>query len=364
MEPLFNLYKVKFIILDELMRTKCHHIRYGDKINVFINLDCVVRKMISMPTERYSRISKSTAQEFTSNVLNLAAHYRSYFTKHKLYSKIYIYFTSPVKEYRNTTYNEKYRNNWFIKLCLSPDYKIIGKTIRESLEIIQIITEYIEGVYFIQSGTIEGSVIPSIINSEYESGYHNFIVTDDLYDFQYVNNDYHIIYPRKDESILLDKNTMMDYVKLLANIGDEIKTPNALTYPFILSVLGDKRREIPRLSRFGMTSILKTINKCIDKQIITDRTFNINMMLKVVKEEARPALLDNFYTVDIKSQFKVLYSNEIHFIMNQIKDKFDDKSLKEINQTYFPDIPIQLIELCSGTALKPTEDSTFKLKER
>lgn len=363
MEALFNLFKVRFTILDELMRKECHHIKYGDKINVFINLDCVVRRLMRIPTERYSRISKISTQEFTANVLNLAAHYRLYFSKHKLYSKVYIYFTSPMKEYKNTTYNDKYRSNWYSKLCLHPDYKIIGKTIRESSEIIQIISEYIEGVYFVQSGNIEGSVLPYIITHESDDECHNFIVTTDLYDFQYVNQGFNIVFPKKEESLILNDKNMMDFVKMMSNVDNKIKTPNVLTYPFILSVLGDTRRDIPRMSRFGMTTILKTINSCIEKQIITDRSFNINMMLKVVKEEARSILLDNYYTVDLQSQFKVLYSNDIHSIMKQIKDKFDNLSLKELNQTYFSEVPIQLIELCSGAQYKENK-KFFKLKER
>lgn len=364
MDIAFNLFKVRFAILDDLLSSECMYLNKDSKVNVFINLEPVMRKILNVSNEKYSRVSSINVKEFTSNVINLASHYRLFFSKNKMYSKVYLYFPTPQSSYINSSLVPEYRDSYYHNLTKHPRYKNLGNVISDSIDIIQLICEYIEGVYFIESGSIENSLVPMIVNQEVnDSGFKNFIVSNDPYDFQYVNYGFDVIYPKKEESRVINKNNLIEFIKDKERV-ESASNPNTMTYPFILSIIGDKRRNIPKMSRMGLTTILKTIDKAIANHVITDKTFNINLLTNIVRDDFKPILLNNYYAIDLKSQMNMLGSHDLYFISKQIKDKFDDESLKKINDLYFAEVPIQLIEVCSGTKFKDRQntDDIFRLR--
>lgn len=364
MDATFNLFKVRFTILDDLLSSECKYLTKDSKVNIFINLEPVMRKLLNVTNEKYSRVSKINVKEFTSNVINLASHYRLFFSKNKMYSKIYLYFQTPQSSYINSSLISNYRDTYYHNLTKHPQYKNLGNVISDSIDIIQLICEYIEGVYFIESGSIENSLVPMLVNQEVgDTSFKNFIVTNDPYDFQYVNYGYDIIFPKKENSAIVNRENLFEFIKEKERVQSS-SNPNTMTYPFVLSIIGDKRRNIPKISRMGLATILKTIDKAIEKQVITDKTFNINLLTNIVRDDFKATILNNYYVIDLKTQLNVLCSNDLYFISKQIKDKFDDDSLKRINDLYFSEVPIQLIEVCSGTKYKEKQDSDdiFRLR--
>lgn len=364
MDRTFNLFKVRFNVLDDLFSRQCKYITKDSRVNVFINMEPVLRKLLSVTNEDYSRVSKINLKEFTSNIINLAAHYRLFFAKNKLYSRIYVYIPTPQSAYINSTFIEEYRQGYYHNMTKNAKYKNLGNVISDSQEIVQLISEYIEGVYFIESGSIENSVIPYIINSENNDNFHNFIVSNDPYDFQYANLGFDIIVPKKEDSYIVNKDNLIRCLKTRERVETDLE-PGPLVYPFILSIMGDKRRSIPKISRMGLMTILKTIDKAISNNIITDRTFNINLLSSIVRDDYSSILLNNFYATDIKSQYSRLGQYDTYFISKQIKDKYDEESLKKINDLYFSETPIMLLEACSGTKFKEKEKDTsiFNLRK-
>lgn len=364
MDRTFNLFKVRFSVMDELFSRQCKYITKDSRVNVFINMEPVLRKLLSITNENYSRVSRINLKEFTSNIINLAAHYRLFFTKNKLYSRIYVYIPTPQSSYINSTFIQEYRQGYYHNMTKNTKYKNLGNVISDSQDIVQLISEYIEGVYFIESGSIENSLIPYIVNSENNDNFHNFIVSNDPYDFQYANLGYDIIVPKKENSYIVNKSNVIENLKVREHVVSELE-PDGMVYPFILSIMGDKRRDIPKISRMGLVTILKTIDRAIKENIITEKTFNINLLANIVRDDYTTTLLNNFYATDIKSQFNRLGQYDVYFITKQIKDKFDEESLKKINDLYFSETPIMLLEACSGTQYKDVDKATdiFNLRK-
>ena len=57
--------------------------------------------------------------------------------------------------------------------------------------------------------------------------------------------------------------------------------------------------------------------------------------------------MNNFYCTDIDFQLLSLNTRDHYNIISQLKDKFDNVSLKKINDKYFTEYPLQLIEVTS-----------------
>ena len=362
MDIIFNLFKIKFRKLDELIEKHCSNIDCKSQFNIFINLDPIINKLSSSKIDEYLKVKKDRSFEFISNIINLAAHYRLFFTKNKVYSKVYIYMGTPsITSYKNHVILPNYRSYYNHKYSKDPNNFILNSTMSEIIPFTKIILEYVEGVYLIQSEHIESSLVPHIITKSNDTNSNNFIVTTDRYDYQYTCKDFYIIRPKRDESYIITKESLINEFKLENKITNELQI-DYMFYPFILSILGDKYRSIEKIKRIGLSTIIKMMCKAIDIRIIGKNVYNINILSNLIKDEYKELLIQNYNCTDLDSQLQLLNIKDLYTITSQILDKFDNVSLRKLNDQYFINNPLMLMELVSATKLitKQTKTNIFK----
>lgn len=346
MELFFNMYKVKYTVLNKLLIEKDIIKSDTNNVNVFINLEPLLMRLFTSEVNKYVSINKTSDKEFISNIINLAAHYKMFFTKKKIYSRIFIMIPSYGIEYKNSDVNPEYRMYSSFKFSTNEDNNYVSRMILSSLKTIKVIIEYIKDVYFIESGSIENSVTPFIINKEQnDDKVINFIVTSDMYDFQYVNYNFNIIIPKGDNSIICVKDNIIEYIqkKYMNNIVKYSFSSSFL--PFIFSVVGNKTRNIYNVKGIGLKSIFKLIQTAINKDIIANDMSNIYLLLSIVKNNAKELINNNYKVIDIPFQYSKLSKVDIYYIISQIKDKFDNIELRKLNDNYFQDYPIMIQEI-------------------
>ena len=353
MEVYFNLFKVKYEMLLELLRNDpTVNITAGDKVNVFINLEPIFIKLSSPRMIEYIKTNKNSNLQFISCVINLATHYKWFFTKYNINANIYLYFPSlTTTKFKNHIYNPEYRKYYTYKFKENVQNAPLYKMMNYSIPYLQVIIEYINGVYLIDSGSVENSVVPYVIYKEKKlNKVNNFIISTSLYDFQYVNYDFKIIIPKKEESYVVNKTNVIDYIAEINNCEDEY-TFSYEFLPFILSLVGSKNRNIYNIKGIQFKNAYKTVQTAIDNKLVTNGVTNIHMLIDIVKPVWRDIIVTNYYCTDIGLQFNQLNKKDIHYIMSQIIDKFDNGSLKRINDKYFSNFPLMLMEI---TALPKT----------
>lgn len=362
MDPIFNLFKIKFTKLDEILSEGCTTLNKNSKVNVFINFESILKKLSSSNIEEYLRVKGEERNfEMISNIINLASHYRLFFAKNGIYSKIFIYLNYPFKNmYKNRLINADYRTYYENKYAKNPNHFVLNEVISSSLPLTKIILEYVEGVYLIQSDYIENSLVPYVISKDTTDNVVNFILTNDKYEYQYVNNGFYILKPNKDDSLLLTKDNAIEIFKRQENIMNDV-TLNSRYLPFILSLLGNKERNIEKIKRIGLANIIKMINRALKEHVISEGVYNINILSNIIKEEYKSLVLNNFYCTDIETQFQMLNIKDLYVITSQVIDKFDNETLKKLNDQYFSLYPIQLLELTSGSKfLKKEKKNIFE----
>jgi len=64
-----------------------------------------------------------------------------------------------------------------------------------------------------------------------------------------------------------------------------------------------------------------------------------------LKKTTKEQILVNFQCTDIYSQYNRLNKKDIYDVLDQLKDKFDNVSLKKINDKYFEDFPLMIQEI-------------------
>ena len=348
-DPLFNMHKIRFNILDELVSKNCSNITDGSKINIFINFEMILASLYNPDTEKYLRMSRvDKVMEFTSNIINLAAHYRLFFAKHKLFSRVFIYlgypFDAPFKNRNiNPSYRYCYKNKYENNVHNFSTHDILTESITQA----RIIMEYINNVYFITSDIIEPSIIPHILNTDDTTEHINFIVTKDTYDYQYANSGFYILRPKKDDSYLLSSENIIDVMKQENNIKTE-GTIDSNYIPFILSLLGSRKRNIEKIKGLGFGRLFITLKKAVDKGVLPPNVYSATILADLLKEDIRPELLNNYYCTDILTQYKMLNYRDKHLITSQVVDKFDNDGLMKMNDMYLRSNPINLTEISSG----------------
>lgn len=347
MEAIFNLFKVKFEYLDKLVNKHCPDVKAGSEVNVFINLEPVMRKLSSANIEDYLKVKKDEKIiEMISCIFNLAAHYRLFFKKNKIKSYIYIYMSDTSKDvyYKNRQFVPGYRETFNHKYRTQPKYMSLNKTLLNSMNLLQIILEYIDGVYFIRSGSTEASAIPYMINKINPNNRTNFIISSEKYEYQYTNKNYYIVVPKKEESFIVSKENVIENLK----IDLRVKTNLSIDSSFIttiLSMIGDEHRGIPKLKRVGLSTILKVLNNAIDNNLISNTTSNYNMIVKLLQDDQKELFINNYLCTDVVYQDNNNTIADYDFIKNQLKDKFDNLSLKRINDEHFMLYPLMLLEI-------------------
>lgn len=353
MDAIFNLFKIRYPIMDTLIMKHCKEIGPNSKINLFINIEPIIRKLSTSNVDEYLKVkTEEKSYELISNIVNLAAHYRMFFSKNKLYSNVYMYVGYPFGSmYKSRAINPNYRKTYEHKFTKDPKSMVLSNSLEQVIPFVKIILEYIEGVYFIESGPTEPSAIPQVILNHKPTNAINFILTTDRYEYQYTNKDFYILRPKKLDSYIVSKNNVIETMKLEDKIVNETTVgPNFV--PFIISILGDRYRDIKKIKSIGLSTIISLLNLAIQENIIGKDVSNISILSDTVKEEYRAQVLSNFYTVDIDTQIQSMNMKDTYHITDQLVDKFDNVSLKNINDQYFREYPIYLLELLSAAKLK------------
>jgi hypothetical protein len=340
------MFKIKYVKLDELLEE--FTFEKGEEVYIYINLESVLKKINSSIADKENILNGSNRNIIlTSCVFNLIAHYRYYFHKRSVCSRIFVYGPESINvDYLNREYNKDYRTKIMLKNV--EETSSIGKIYEDSIKMIKTILNYVEGVNFITSGIIEPSVIPLVISKHFDTvGNKNFLITDDRYEYQYIKNYFIILKPRMDKSTLIDEVNVMDILKSKTKCNN-IPNPDINFLPFIISVLGDKYRNIDKLKGMGISRIYNEINKGIKSNLITNYVDNVNSLSCLVNENFHNDFLINYLTTSVFEQYKKISEVEERYILNQIVDKHDGGYMKVINEQYFYKHPLNMIEINTG----------------
>jgi hypothetical protein len=156
--------------------------------------------------------------------------------------------------------------------------------------------------------------------------------------------------------------------------GKKIPTPEISPYllPFMYAVLGDKKRSIPGIKKqYGPKKLYRDLVKLYEVGYIFDEepeTMSCSNLCRVLsggdgistfrddKGELADMLGRYYRCFDIPYQVEVASKDQIKHIMSSLKNKYDDQGLRDINDKYFDEFPLRLMEL---TRYNPKRDTVL-----
>lgn len=340
----FNALRMKYQYYDESL-TSSNFLNKDDKINVYINLESIF-KHISMlqDLEKKIVVQKEFEEIVISNIINLAAFYKRFFTLNGLDTKVYLFHTDfNSTNFVQNKYNEDYRSYYLTKFNTNPKFALFTEKLKESiLPDVRTLCEFIPNVYYLSGVNVEGSLIPYII-SNIDTDRKNLIITGELYDTQYsFLNNFNNHYIRRSYSNQVIASNIEDYLSYISKQEkEEIKNVEYLfnshsLYCTLLSIMGDKSRSIDGVCGYAFKTLSKLIYNGITHNIIRDDTTSPNILGNIFDDiDDKEDFINNYYCISITSLYNELNNSDITSIKNQICDRIDINSIQGLNSTRF-----------------------------
>ena len=247
--------------------------------------------------------------------------------------------------------NKEYRHKYIYNYTENPKLVLINEVIRSALNTIDKIVDYVENVYFLSSGKVESSLIPYILDKKKSlNGQLNIIITRDQYDLQYVNKKFIVLYPYGEESAVISRNNLYNVWK---RPDDEKKyyLPTYL-FPFVLSVVGDNHRSLKNVPGIRWKSLYKILKHLFEEMDITEEEIiSFEQLAGAIKEDPeapvsnRELVVNNYLCIDLDRQYAMVSPTQISELESQLIDRFEGDALKKLNDGYFRETPINIVEL-------------------
>lgn len=337
-------------------------------VNVLIDMRSFVRSVLN-PAVKFSY--KDPQTPVASAVLNLAAHIRHYFrSRHMVESKIYIVWSTNTKELSGniTDYNA---HEHMVMETSKQKYSVDC-----AVEILEELCKYIPSVYFINGENVETAVLmyALLANPKKANLYNapNIIYTKDPFLYQLVSKfSYTFCYFVKkvggvdangnqitlDVSQVIEKKTLYkDFVRdngyKYNFILDAIEKRTDL-FSTIIGISGAKARHLKGQKSFMssvrlMVRIMDLIPIGSPARLTYDTIFDLLMkgVIRNTKFDPNRAMRD--YTIlDCESQYKYFMTvyPKASSIFKGVLDLYSGEDLKTINDKYFINYPVNVMNL-------------------
>jgi len=348
MEKILNAKKIKYDILNSLFPK---FPKNTTTVTMYIDVFSIINNLYNPNIlENISAFNDEKSFIFSSNLINLAAHFRNYFaTRKQLYTN-FVFFYSTEKSERELKIYEDYRKEFYIKrLDNNSEFILMNNLIRSNLNLCQILTNYLPHIYFVDTKGINPNLVPYHFIQSQESDEISIIYSNDK--VQMLN-------------CLQNKNTYLltssygnvnlysqsDFIELYSKKDNNGLNPQLLPYMFAFS--GCKKYSIEGNKGYAEAKTCSLFQKLLDKNMISNINYKEpSIFLNEIKDSITPEqyhiLERNISLFHFPTMYMSLTNSEILSTFT-VKDLQDMKSLVDINAEYYEKYPLHLEELMIG----------------
>jgi hypothetical protein len=351
-EEILHSRKTRFDILDQVLKP------FVSKDSKIINYIIDVRSILSLLyqpncSEQFGSLLPGEKRLVSSELINLAAHYRHYSsTRMSKYSTFYfIYSNKECNELRRIYPN--YKEPFYDKYVrTNPAYIPLCQNIKSNLKMAKTTGEYLPHIYFINTGEIEPNSFIGYINELNEENTENIVLTNDEILFQSsLLDNFNCLTVKSEKSKFIKKEDLIN------NLLSKTKKKTDLHpgfYIWILAMTGSKKYGIESIQdNCGPVKAISILEEQIKKgnlwnieyknvrdfseKIVNVNTPNDPLFLKLFR---------NFELINISNLYSNLSTAQISKVfIDQIVDKVSLDDLNLINTNFYEASPLKLIEL-------------------
>ena len=354
---LINFRKTKYEVLQKLFANSLDGVT---ELNCFVSLDTVLKSLYGYkPDEISESLAHAHSNSLSSEIINFAAHYRHYFwSRYGIPSNYFFYYSSGYAEYC-CEINPAYREDYYNKhrgVNTVKEYAYINETVEKNIEFVKIISAYLPNIYFLDSGRIEPAVLPQLLIQKNPADEHtrNLILTTYKNEYQLVNNKYtYILTLNGDDSRLYDKHGIIGTLYKSTDSVETVRTIrthfSSKLYVAALAISGYPKYNITGTKGYSMLGVCKKLSSLLASNTIANVEYASLDEIAPYFPKADLQLINNNYNIlNLKYQAKIINNIDYIRIKEQLVNKSDNMSLMNLNDKYYADNPLMLIELMEG----------------
>ena len=352
-QALLNSKKVKYVVMEKLVKELPFE---TEELNIFISADSIFKSFYSPKlNDSVKVLNDSSHYMISSEFINIMAHYRHFFySRYNIPTNFYIYYSSQKATY-NISKNATFKESLYDKKSFSNlEFISLNKMIKENMELAVLLSEYLPNIFIIDTKDLDPSVVPYYIierNGEIE-GLTNLVLTTNKMEYQLANlpNTF-IMELRSDDTRILNKEDIMKEFIKNSKSKSTIDLDSSF-YTGILSISGCKSVNVKGVDGMGGIKAVKRLERLVKSNLLPDdkNGSRLNITAKNIFENEKElnTVIDNYNALSIEEMYKNMTLKQKHIIEKCLVNKSDNMSLMEINDKYYQEFPLMLIELMEG----------------
>lgn len=340
-----KMNRLEKIVFDTFSNTS---IAGATNLNIFVDLYSILKSIFS----ESSRTDITDYTAITSGIINLCAHYRSFFKKLSVSTKFFLVMSFNTCEINGkfvAGYNNIFKNK--------SEIKVFKQLAENNFALLELLCPYLPDIHFIKSDrNYESTIIMSHIMDILNDGQPNLIISKDIYPMQllYTHPYTSYLYPLKrrggiDESIMIPiwekLNFREEFWKIIAfkrSISlDTISNISPINFPVLCALTRFPERNIGNL--LNVKNAVRIIKELADTQ---DIKIIPAMLYKYFANDNIPlALIDQRIKALDFSYIKEYYKQDLEPAKIKFENLYDSAKLNQINAKFFPNNPLELQKL-------------------
>ena len=315
--------------------------RDPNKIDIYIDIYNFIKPVYIKP------IISSKKFVIVSQIINLAAHIRGFFrSRYNIPTRIFLVYANETsishRQYLADFGDDAYK--------FTLNYNEIHSIVQSQLSLLKILVAYINEVYYIEK-TVDFSTFVYSHSAECPDRL-TFAITKNSYAYQLpaMNPNIYLLRPKKNAGLVGHYYAITKYY---GSVNSKIIKENLCKIPpqllsIMMTLTGIKDNKVKKICNVTSASsiMVKAIN---NNQIYIGHNSDIEYVYKslpcIDKLVSLEDFKNRFLAIDLLYQ-RVLYDNSIEFMdISWRVDYYDPETVKNINNNYFIDNPLDLNNL-------------------
>jgi hypothetical protein len=353
---ILNEVKIKYDYLDQLLEEKLNDIRFGNDVNIVIDLKEIFRKFFRPNIMIDNLIGRDIIEEITSDIINVIGHYRNYLYKKGKYSTFYFLYSKSeceIMKTKHADYKKDYYSKYFHGENELDQHK--ASILKKVVEALDKIINHIPNASFINTSEFDEYVVASFLIGKTKPNEINLILSNDELMAQLISKNTFMLNIKGINTKILDESNSISVI-----IDKPTKVTNKLL-PLLLSISGADRYNLENIERIGLIKGVNMIDKLLTSGKLLDTEyldFPISQDTLSEKDRVEKVLKDNYDKItknyNIIKSSDVLYSNvaSLTVLFNKPKVMHTFSYYKDLNAKIFSTYPLNLDMMLKGETLK------------
>lgn len=332
--------RIKYIFLDQIFKSSKLN-NYNNKLTLIVDGYSVIYRLYrnEFNMDVYHVNNDVLIQEYVTAFINTIAHYRRYLvTRLHRNNRIYIVFNRSIPKYQTSCYGN-YGAKYYDRLsCDNIAYGSINSVIDKATNYLKELCRYFDGIYYLDTDGVEDHAIVELIKREHKKS-DILLYSRNLLWLQFLDSRTEMIYPKRDDSRLITKDNMSDWIFRKTKYKGKNINPDNIRHVFACS--GCESRDIKAVGISGITRISKMIDKIIDSgsyinnmNIQTFLTLSDDILKTPYSNEDKQIAKNIFNAIDGKLSYKAMSDSQRSMVIQSKIDLYDINGLHELNDSF------------------------------